>query len=807
MTKYIVSLLCGTAIAMHGGSAFAQTDNRAQQASESPGFGEIVVSARKRDETLQNVPVAVTAIGAEQLSDNLAQDLTKLGELAPQVSIGEGGSGTGAVISIRGISSSSSDAGFDQSVLVEVDGVPFSRGTIIGTRLFDIANVQVLSGPQALYFGKNSPAGVISINSADPTRNFEGYVTAGYEFTADQAYVEAAISGPLSDTLSGRLAFRGSTQKGWTRNVAPVVPYPNLPSLGLSSAVNTAGAVPKRMPASDELAGRATLLWEPSDDFSAKLKFTVNSVETNTGNGNTEPYCIGATKAANKPVLLGGTIPSLPGADCFANRKTSHAGVPAIYAQNARFANGGKPYNDRFFYFGALELNKSFDKLKLVSTTGYYDESFKLMNVTDWSPYATVWAAARYKYRLFTEEVRLSSDFDGPLNFMIGGYYEHSKRPFDNIPVIFYFYNAAASNYVSADMSSVTKNDYVSAFAELTWAITPQIELSGGARWSHDKKTLDQVNNSLGPTQQTLRPVGSHFLAKYSDNHVSPEVTLTWRPNSDNTVYVAYKTGYKSGGISNPFLLAATATPASVIFQPEIAKGVEAGYKATLAGGRLRFDINAYSYKYDDLQVVSADNSGTVQQFNVRNAAASRVKGVQLSANWQATDELRFYGNVGLNSAKYTKFKNAQCFAQQTVAEGCVDIDPDPVRVLKAQDLTGKRLIRAPKVTYSIGGDYTAQLISGWTTTLSASGSYTSKYQATTDNAPGGIQKSYWLLNAALKMGPEDGSYELALLGRNLTNSYYKLQAFAWTASSNRDQYTAFWNRPREVVLQGTVRF
>ena len=98
-------------------------------------------------------------------------------------------------------------------------------------------------------------------------------------------------------------------------------------------------------------------------------------------------------------------------------------------------------------------------------------------------------------------------------------------------------------------------------------------------------------------------------------------------------------------------------------------------------------------------------------------------------------------------------------------------------------------------------------LIDGWKTALSASASYSSEYQTATDNAPGGLQKDYWLINAALRVGPDDGSYELALLGRNLTNSYYKQQAFAWTASSNPNQYVAFWNRPREVAVQGTVRF
>ncbi|MCB2077853.1 MAG: TonB-dependent receptor, partial [Novosphingobium sp.] len=236
----------------------------------------------------------------------------------------------------------------------------------------------------------------------------------------------------------------------------------------------------------------------------------------------------------------------------------------------------------------------------------------------------------------------------------------------------------------------------------MTWDITDQIELSGGARWSRDEKRMVQTNLSVGPAWQHLRAAGNPFLAKYNDEHISPEVTLTWRPNQNNTLYVAYKTGYKSGGISNPFLLAANDTPQDVLFRPEIAEGFEAGYKATLAGGRMRFDINAYTYKYDDLQVVSANNSGVLQEFNLTNAAASRVKGIQASAQWQVVDGLSFNGNVGLNSAKYTKFEDAQCYTGQTPATGCID---------GTQSLTGKRLIRAPKLTFSVGADYTAQLI------------------------------------------------------------------------------------------------
>jgi hypothetical protein len=155
-------------------------------------------------------------------------------------------------------------------------------------------------------------------------------------------------------------------------------------------------------------------------------------------------------------------------------------------------------------------------------------------------------------------------------------------------------------------------------------------------------------------------------------------------------------------------------------------------------------------------------------------------------------------GNIGYNSAKYESFPNAQCYPGQTAALGCV---------AGVQSLAGEELLRAPDLTYSVGADYRPRLVPGWDTTVSVLGSHSNAFQAATDYAPGGFQEAYWLLNAALRVGPEDGSYEVALIGRNLTDSYYMLSVNGWSGSSNPNQFVGFFNRPREVVLQGTVRF
>ncbi|HEY5755209.1 MAG TPA: TonB-dependent receptor [Steroidobacter sp.] len=784
MSKPVFLFLCQTVLlSTIAADAVAYSEDDAQSARS---LEEVVVTARKREESLQDVPVAVAVVSQEQLRTNIASDLSQVGELAPQVSMSQGGSGTGAVITVRGVSSASNDSGLDQSVAIEVDGVPISRGQVISASVFDLQQVQVLQGPQALFFGKNSPAGVISLRSADATDTFEAYVTPGYEFEAEQRFVEAAVSGPLSDTFKARLAFRGSEMDGWVKNTAtPVTDIVN-------PAVTDPGATMGRTGPDDEIyAARLTLQWQPSDDFDANFKLMMNSQERNAGNASSEPFCI---NGQTTPVILG-TRP-IPGGDCRKDQTKSHGAVAPIYAANVPYSNGGVPYLDSRFTLASLNLNKSFDSLSLTSTTGYYDQTVQQMSVSDWSPYATIWAASKEEYELITQELRASSEFDGPLNFMVGVYYETFDRPYLNSSDLFHVFNPVAQNYASVTMDSKSSGDYFSGFAQLRWDITEAVELAAGARYSHDEKDIRIVNRETGPAYPTLFARGQPLRSSYKDDNVSPEVTLTWKPVDDQTLYVAYKTGYKAGGISNPFLVFRNATAQNLQFEPEEAKGVEAGYKATLLDRTLRLDLVAYRYDYEDLQVVSY-NAETIS-FTINNAAQAEIKGIQGSFEWSALDELSFRGNVGYNRAEYDSFPNAQCYPGQTAALGCVG---------GVQSLTGKALLRAPELTYSVGFDYKPQFVSGWDTTVSALASHSDAYQAATDYAPGGFQESFWLVNAALRVGPDTGAYEVALIGRNLTDSYYMLNVNGWSGASNPNQFVGFFNRPREVVLQATVRF
>jgi iron complex outermembrane recepter protein len=768
-----VYFLCGALLVMDARASLAQQTE----------LEEITVSARKRDESLQNVPVAVTAIPAEALKNNLATDLTTIAELAPQVSIGRGGAGTAEVLTIRGISTATIDAGLEQSVATEIDGIPLSRGAFITSSMFDLAGVQVLEGPQALFFGKNSPAGVISIHSAEPTDKLEGYATSGYEFVADERFVESAISGPLNDTLKARLAVRADQSDGWMRDVAPAVADPLTPGVTDPGAGDE-----KSTPKSRDVAGRLTFLWTPLEDFSAELRLTVDS-QDQLGD-NTEPFCINGQKV---PVWLGAT--PIPGGDCSKNMVKSVGEIAFQYAANFPNANDGVPYSSSFNVLDSLTLNKKFDNVTLTSTTGYANFHFASMYNFDWSPFGSIWSANSDHYSLVTEELRSNTSFDGPFNASAGVYFEHFSRPFSNAPDIFHTYNPVAQTYASAELNSMTTGNYASGFGQLRWNIISDLELAAGARFSHDEKDTQMENAEVGPAfVSSLYPQGVSLRSDYSNNHTSPEVTLTWHPEHGQTLYGAYKTGYKGGATSIPSLLENTATAQNLQFKPEISDGFEAGYKAILLNNTLRFDLTGYRYNYKDLQVVSYDAS-TIS-FTIGNAARALIWGAEGSAEWLVAPDLTLRGNFGYNEAKYTSYPNAECFQGQTVAQGCVN---------SVQNLAGRPLARAPLLDLMLGADYKLRFASRWLATLSVSGTRNGSYNADPQDGPGGIQDAFWLLNAAVHVGPQDGKWDVAFVGRNLTDSYYMLQVIGWSGSLNNNQYVGWFNRPREVAIEATV--
>jgi iron complex outermembrane receptor protein len=762
--------------------SFAQSTT--DSAADSNQLQDIVVTARRSEESLMSVPVAVTAISGDTISRANATNIEKIAELAPQVMITRASSGNGGVISIRGLGTPPNDAALDQSVSVNIDGVQSGRGNILAQGFFDLAQVEILKGPQALFFGKNSPAGVISLRSANPTDKLEGYVKAGYEFVANQRYVEAAIGGPITDTLKARIAVRGSKMRGYMKNTAvdlPVNPY--YPGFATFAGPKGNGG--------EELIGRATLVYTPSDNFDATLKVSGGSYKDN--GPTSQAYC---PNDALPVIALIGPVRTDVNGDCAADNRFQNAGISPTLAATQPHARNGQPFTDTWSTLGVLTMNYQMPNLTLTSVTGFSKLVLDQASAFSYSTFAVGYGAITENTRTWSQEVRLISDYDGPLNFTLGGFYEHVKRSSGtNIGFGTIFGADAAGKFHIYEADANNSGKTSSGFGQLRWNMVDSLELAAGVRYTHETKDVlaqnTYVHAPFGPVFALL-PQGSTLDVRYSDSNWSPEVTLSWTPQDGTLVYAAYKTGYKSGGVSNPSRVSSAFTGDNLLYDSENSRGGEIGMKSYLADRTVRIEATAYSYLYRNLQVSAFDSA--LQQAYLLNAASARLKGIEFSGEWNPVRGLRLNGTATYNSAKYKSYPDAVCYLGQTAATGCVN---------SRQNLSGQPLTRAPKWTFSGGYSYDFALASSLKLGFNGSATYTSKYHTMEDHSPVSIQDGFWLLNGGARLYDDQMGWELSVIGRNLTNKYYRKLC----STKFQAQYSCGYIRAREVAVQVGYKF
>lgn len=804
----IGALLCSAVVLAH---AAAQDTSAPQadaadesEAALTPILTEIVVTARRRTESLIEVPVAVSAVSAAELQRNNASDLSRIAELVPQVIIQPAASGSGGIFSIRGVGSSFLDAGIEQTVAINIDGVQVGRGRIATASQFDLQQVEILKGPQALFFGKNSPAGVISIMTAAPTPDFESYVRVGYEVEAKEKLIEAAVSGPITDTLSLRVAARLDEMDGWIKNVAMTGPNPFAPGFPLE------GPSFSETPQRDNAAGRVSFRWTPSDVFSADLRFTATRAKGSGEDSQEEPFCISGAQLSVLNILTGDRYFD-PASDCRLNKRVSIGRLPSGLAANLPGARGGFSTNRIETYLGSLTLNYELADLAFTSVTGYSKLDTSGSGLYDLTSFGTIMAVTPETARHWSQELRVSSDFAGALNFTAGVYVEDGERT-NPVATMLAFAgpDLTTGNYHTFHVRYLNETDTVSGFGQLRWNPIEQLELAGGVRYTRDRKSIEGENlylhYLLGPAFG-LAPVGEQVRRKYRESDWSPEATIAYHPSADSTLYAAYKTGYKSGGFSNPATLGAIYLSNSELleFGSESAEGFEVGAKGYLLDGTLRAEIVAYRYEFDGLQL-SIYDAMNVSYF-IKNAGTARTTGLEGSLRWQATRDLTLAVSTAYNRAKYLSFRNAPCWAGQTGAQGCVGGGAGgETSAFGFQDRSGERLPRAPKFTLSAGFDWSSPISDRLELGFGADASYTSDYAVHDNGDPRIEQEGYWRLNASIRIADLGGAWDVAVVGRNLLDEYVLIAANDKTFGLP-GEYGGYTMRPREILLQSTFRF
>ncbi|MES2095651.1 MAG: TonB-dependent receptor [Pseudomonadota bacterium] len=788
--------------------AFAQeTQPQASKPADEPNANntdEIVITARRRDERLLDAPVAITAVSGDTLKEYSVSRVSDLATLVPSLIAGKAASGSSASIFLRGVGSTALSAGFDQSVSFVIDGLPMSRGREISLPQYDIQRVEVLKGPQALFFGKNTTGGLISIVSNKPSDTFEAGGKVGYGFKARDKYGEAYISGPISDTLKVRLAGRYSNSEGAFVNTAAAT-YPT-PIPGL---VNTRNS--DRRGGSKSYSARGIVQWTPSSAISFQLEGGFTSLKDGGPTDIVERICGGGRTV---PFAANG-IPPSPNADCTINGRSDSSAIPIQVAQaNYRYARDGKLYSDFTSQFGVLTTNITSDPFDVTSITGFYHfRQYDLNDVSGEAYPATFSQMADFTQ--YSEELRFQSKFDGPFNVLFGGFWSHGKFEFNTDAYIFPVpLDPTTGTYVTFKRDDGFQTDSLSFFTEATLNLGKKLELSGGARFSVEGRDSYQRSLPAHIAFAGAFPGNISLTDRYRDTNLSPQVTLRYKPVADTTLYVAYKQGFKAGGFNISQALTPASTVAQGRFGAETAKGVEAGLRTLLADRRLSFSITAYRYVYSDLQVQFFDPNAV--SLTAGNAGKLRTQGVEADFNYRVPGirGLSLRGAAAYNDAKYQDYIG-QCYPGQTISLGC-NLLPSG-GVFNGQNYDGRTPPKAPKFAGRLGATLDLPLAaSGLSVKLSGDVSHTSSFNFTDALRPDAVQKAYTKVDASIALNGRDDRWSISLIGRNLTNRLVVTAAndipFAGGTGTGTNtgvlaDMSAFVDNPREIFLEFGFKF
>ena len=791
------SLLLGATMLIQPGQVLAQS-----AAGDEVAADEILVTARRKEERLQDVPVAITALTGEALE---GYNVTSVGDIAtfvPSMVVGRQVTGSSASIFLRGVGSSSLSAGFDQSVSFNIDGLALSRGREIAFAQYDVASVEVLKGPQSLYFGRNTTGGLISIRTNNPGDELEVRGKIGYGFEAHDKYAEAVLSAPLSDTLGARLALRWNDSRGSLVNTAG-------PATDTATGLARTPQSRYRDP-TNTLSGRLTLKFDPTDNLSFLLKGGYTHYEDDGAGSLYERKCGGGRTT---PLATGGVTNSF--ADCAVNGRADHNASNVAFVENFRYARGGKLFTDLDSYFTVLTSELDTDTFDITSITGY--SHFKQTDFNDFvGAIRNVAVSQLAKFSQFSQEVRIASDFEGPINFTVGGYFSDSNFVFNtDSHNVNFGYDAVRKTYVSFSRDNGFDAKSFSVFGQASWAIMPTLELSGGARLSHDKR--DSYQQSLPGAVTAANgafPQNRRFDDHFDDTDLSPEVTLSWKPSRDVTIYGAYKQGYKSGGFNLSQTITAAASLRAGQFKSETAEGYEVGAHAVLMDRQLRINAAVYDYDYNDLQVQFFDPISTGQI--VANAGALNTKGFELDFNFSpnALQGFSLRGAYAYNKAKYKNFIG-QCYGGQTPVGGC-NLQPNAAGTgFNGHLYSGRISPKAAQKAWQLGGSYEVPM-GGMKAGLSVDLNHSSSYNYTDVLIPEAVQKAFTRIDGSITLGAEDDKWKLALIGRNLTNEYIVTSAneFPFTGGSGtgtaagiKSDLNTIVERPREVALELSIKF
>jgi iron complex outermembrane receptor protein len=791
----------------------------AEDAANPPALEEIIITAQKRSENIQDVPISVIALTEQQIKDAGVTDIKNLTVLTPGLTVTSTTSENSTTARIRGIGTVGDNPGLESSVGIVIDGVYRPRNGVGFGNLGEIGQIEVLEGPQGELFGKNNDAGVINITTKRPSMTFGAVAEASVGNFNDRE-ISASVTGPVSSTSAGRLYAGYQKTEGWLMN--DTGPGPNTNNRNNDRNAYTL---------------RGQYLVTPNDDlnflligdFSKRNEVCCGAVATYLG-----PFA-GIVNALAATPQLGGQV-----------------GATGVASGGGYQAYSNQPWAQRIRDYGVSgQLDWNLGTATLTSITAWRDNTIVSGQDTDYTSVDILWEPGTNgnatDFKQFSEELRLAGR-NGGLSWLAGGFFASEilttnmtlwagkdfdlylgglssaavgKPNFLLIPGLTgkapgHTFVPGVAGY--ADAFRQTSRSYA-FFTDETYTIAAGLDLTAGLRYTHEKKNAKSsyndtdggagcgsllaspgvaAMNPASPEYQFLLGYGCSVVfnplfanladtQSFTENNLSGTIKLSYRFSDEVMTYISFANGYKAGGfnlgrVTNPAAANPLAPVLNTSFPRETVDSYELGVKSTLADRTVHLDAALFDQRYRDFQL----NTYTGILFVVTTLPRVESKGAEVDVSWATPQKgLSLSGGVTYAFTNINEFGSALS--------------------LFAVDRLNNRISFAPLWSGALAATYRLPLTDTLALRATLSEKYNSAYNTGSNLDPRKLQAAYGLLNARLGVGAPDDRWAVELWSANLADKRYYQVAF--DAPFQYHQVDAFLGAPRTFGLTARVKF
>lgn len=714
----------GPAVLNSGGS---DTNNSSTSDPNTGGLAEIVVTAQKRQESLQAVPVSITAMSGSELAKRQIRGVddlvTSVANLQVNTPLGEGV----PVFSLRGVTMS--DIGLAQNgpVAVYYDEVYKGNFAIMGLGMFDLERVEVLKGPQGTLYGKNTTGGAVNMITRKPTFDTQAQFSLGYG-NYNRIMSDGAVEAALSPSLGLRVAYTFERADGWTKNRYP-------------------GA--RDLDSTRQYGVRASLRYRPND----AVDITIRAATTLQ---NPDDYAVYAIPGKNG---IGYPIYSL-----FGMPATTREGLGRREVRIPKVSR-------RHFRTYAVAANADFrlgDDLTLTSITSWDRGTIHFSEDSDGSESNDSIVTYGGKTEQITQDLRLTSDFSGPFNFILGAYYSVEKLK--NETTLDFYHDVDVNGDGKIDGQDCLdgggfiactiynrfnqKKTSIALYSDFRYNINDQLTFRGGLRYTNDKGDLTGFRAQLfsvdGTPLANIIPGSATDLYATTSRHfkidnLSGKIGLDYKPSKNALIYASYSIGYRGSSFNSQAFF----SPGELTtVKPETLRAAEIGFKTDWFDHKVRLNGSAFWYSYINQQTLRVDPNTALQL--LINLPKARIRGAELDLQVRPTSRLTLSAGIGLLETRVLK-----------------GIGPE-------NEFRGNKLISAPRFTLTSSADWTMPVGAWGAADLRVDLAHSSGQNYDLANSPAAYEKAFTVANARMRLHPEGDRFGVALWAKNLTNTYYR---------------------------------